>query len=80
MMAVHTHLKLTYEDYLLIPNDGKRHELLDGEHFMTPSLNTRHQRIVGNLYHTLRAFFADHLLGGNLCRSLRCRAVALRCL
>lgn len=62
-MAVHTHLKLTYEDYLLIPNDGKRHELLDGEHFMTPSTNTRHQRIVGNLYHALRAFFADHRLG-----------------
>ena len=34
-MAART--KLTYEDFLLIPNDGRRHELLDGEHFMTPS-------------------------------------------
>lgn len=62
-MAVHTHLKLTYEDYLLIPNDGKRHELLDGEHFMTPSPNTRHQRIVGNLYYALRTYIVDHRLG-----------------
>jgi Uma2 family endonuclease len=63
MMAVHTHFKLTYEDYLLIPNDGKRHELLDGEHFMTPSPNTKHQRIVGNLYYALRTYLADHRLG-----------------
>ena len=25
-------LKLTYDDYLLFPDDGKRHELIDGEH------------------------------------------------
>jgi len=63
MMAVHTHFKLTYEDYLLIPNDGKRHELLNGEHFMTPSPNTKHQRILGNLYHALRNYLAQHPVG-----------------
>ena len=26
-------LKLTYDDFLLFPDDGKRHELIDGEHF-----------------------------------------------
>ena len=32
--------KLTYEDYLLFPEDGLRHEILDGEHYVTsaPSL------------------------------------------
>ena len=34
-------LKLTYDDFLLFPDDGKRHELIDGEHYVTPSPNTR---------------------------------------
>ena len=25
--------KLTYEDFLLFPDDGQRHELIDGEHY-----------------------------------------------
>ena len=28
--------KLTYDDFLLFPDDGKRHELIDGEHDVTP--------------------------------------------
>jgi hypothetical protein len=27
--------KLTYEDYLFIPDDGKRHEIIGGEHYVT---------------------------------------------
>ena len=42
-------VKLTYDDYVLFPDDGKRHELIDGEHFVTPSPNTKHQTIVINL-------------------------------
>jgi Uma2 family endonuclease len=42
--------KLTYEDFLLLPEDGLRHELLDGEHVVTPSPSLRHQEIVGRLY------------------------------
>ena len=37
-------MKLTYDDFLLFPDDGKRHELIDGEHYVTPSPNTKHQR------------------------------------
>ena len=33
-------VKLTYDDFLLFPDDGKRHELIDGEHYLTPSPNT----------------------------------------
>ena len=37
-MTPHTdHLKITYEDYQLIPDDGKRHEVIDGEHVISPS-------------------------------------------
>ena len=38
-------LKLTYDDFLLFPDDGQRNKLIDGEHYVTPSPNIRHQRI-----------------------------------
>ena len=37
--------KLTYEDYVLIPEDGQRHEILDREHYVTPAPFIRHQRL-----------------------------------
>ena len=55
--------KLTYEDYLLFPDDGKRHELMDGDHFVTPSPSTRHQRVSRNLLVALTAFVRTHGLG-----------------
>jgi hypothetical protein len=36
-------VKLTYDDYLLFPEDRFRHELIDGEHYVTPSPLRRHQ-------------------------------------
>ena len=42
-------LKLTYEDYLYFPEDGKRHELIDGEHYVTAAPNLKHQTSVVNL-------------------------------
>lgn len=48
--------KFTYEDYLLFPSDGNRHELIDGEHFMTPSPITKHQKISRNLLGALYMF------------------------
>ena len=41
--------KLTYEDFVLFPDDGKRHELIDGEHFVNPSPNRRHQAVLRRL-------------------------------
>lgn len=50
MTPIPTTIKLTYEDYLGFPeDDGKRHELIDGEHYVTPAPLTKHQRISGNL-------------------------------
>jgi Uma2 family endonuclease len=43
-------LKLTYDDFVLFPDDGKRHEIIDGEHYVTPSPKYRHQIILGNLH------------------------------
>jgi Uma2 family endonuclease len=42
--------RLTYDDLQCFPDDGRRHELIDGEHYVTPSPNTRHQRLVGRLH------------------------------
>lgn len=56
-------VKLTYEDFLLFPDDGKRHELIDGEHYVTPSPNTRHQRIVGRLYGPIWNYLRAHTIG-----------------
>jgi Uma2 family endonuclease len=56
-------MKLTYDDFLLFPDDGKRHELIDGEHYVTPSPNTKHQRVSGNLFYVIRAWLEQHPIG-----------------
>jgi Uma2 family endonuclease len=56
-------VKLTYDDFLLFPDDGKRHELIDGEHYVTPSPNIRHQTILGNLYFLIRTWLEQHPVG-----------------
>jgi len=43
-------VKLTYDDFVLFPDDELRHELIDGEHYVTPSPNDKHQTLLGNLY------------------------------
>jgi Uma2 family endonuclease len=52
--------RLTYDDFLLFPDDGKRHEIIDGEHYVTPSPNTRHQVLVGRLYFAIEQFLRQH--------------------
>jgi Uma2 family endonuclease len=56
-------VKLTYENFLLFPDDGKRHELIDGEHCVTPSPDTRHQMISGNLYFIIRERLEQRPIG-----------------
>ena len=63
-------VKLTYDDFLLFPDDGQRHELIDGEHYVTPSPVLRHQRILGNLYWLIRSFLEQHPIGEIFCSPL----------
>jgi Uma2 family endonuclease len=56
-------VKLSYEDYLHFPEDGRRHELIEGDHHVTPSPNTRHQRIALTLTRHLAPFVAERDLG-----------------
>jgi Uma2 family endonuclease len=63
MRPAGTGVKLTYDDFVLFPDDGKRHELIDGEHYVTPSPNTRHQRISGRLYVLIANWLEAHPIG-----------------
>src|SRR5712692_8825459 len=56
-------VKFTYEDYQLFPDDGKRHEIIEGDHYVTPSPRTRHQVVSGNLHLVLGSFVRKHSLG-----------------
>jgi Uma2 family endonuclease len=56
-------LRMTYDDLLALPDDGLRHELIDGEHFVSPSPGSAHQLIIGNLHVLLHTFLRDHPTG-----------------
>ena len=49
--------KLGYSEYCAIPDDGLRHEVIDGVHFVNPSPFSRHQlasaRIFGEIFVSL---------------------------
>jgi Uma2 family endonuclease len=54
---------LTYEDYVQFPDDGKRHEIIEGDHYMTPAPRRKHQRSSGRLFIALSGFVASRRLG-----------------
>ena len=63
MKPLSPRVKLTYDDFVLFPDDGKRHELVDGEHYVTPSPNTRHQQISGDLFALIWTYLEAHPVG-----------------
>jgi len=58
-------VKFTYEDLEYFRNapNRERHELIDGEHYVTPSPNKRHQALLGTLHWLIRSFLAGHPVG-----------------
>ena len=56
-------VKLTHADYWGFPEDGPRHEIIDGELFVTAAPFIRHQRLVQRLGSAIQAFLDDHPLG-----------------
>jgi Uma2 family endonuclease len=62
MAMLETRPKKTVADYMALP-DEPRMELFDGELFMSPSPNDRHQIAVLNLGTALRRFVKDRGLG-----------------
>ena len=58
-----TGVKLTYDDFVLFPDDGMRHELIDGEHYVTPSPNRKHQKVSGNLFLLIGSWLEQRPIG-----------------
>jgi Uma2 family endonuclease len=51
--------RLTYDDFVRIPDDGKRHEIIDGVHYVTPSPVLQHQVLLGRLHLAIGRFIED---------------------
>ena len=58
--------KLTYEDYVSLPDDNRRYEILDGDLVVTASPTTVHQLVSGNLEFLLQTHVKAHALGSVL--------------
>ncbi|MBU1488099.1 Uma2 family endonuclease [bacterium] len=55
--------RFTYEDYLHLPDDGKRYQIIEGEVYMCPSPIPNHQRIIGRLFEIINRFVLKNSLG-----------------
>jgi Uma2 family endonuclease len=55
--------KLTYDDFVHFPEDGLRHELIDGAHCVTPAPLTRHQEISMQLSLLIATWLDAHPIG-----------------
>jgi Uma2 family endonuclease len=63
-MATTVFRKVSYAEFQELPrHDSRIFELIEGEIFMTPSTNSRHQRVVGRLFRTLSDFVEKDDLG-----------------
>ena len=54
---------LTYDDYVELPNDGKRYEILAGELAVTPAPNLKHQISSANVFKIVSRHVDDNKLG-----------------
>ena len=62
-MATNTQARLTYQDYLDLPESDERYELIDGELYMAPPPIPEHQGFLGELHVTLHTFVRENRLG-----------------
>lgn len=63
-------VRLTYLDLRRLPDDGLRHELIDGEHHVTPAPKPKHQRVLGQIFGYLFVYLREHPLGRVYCAPL----------
>ncbi|WP_340105172.1 Uma2 family endonuclease [Rhodohalobacter sp. 8-1] len=64
MSATTTTSRLTtYDDYRHLPDDGKQHQIIEGELYMTPAPTTVHQRVLLNLFRLIDPFVNDNRSG-----------------
>ncbi|WP_150109255.1 Uma2 family endonuclease [Caldithrix abyssi] len=53
---------LTYQEYLKLPDDGQRYEVINGELIMTPSHLTIHQQISDEIFLKLGGYVKQKIL------------------
>jgi Uma2 family endonuclease len=53
----------TREMFYALPDDGKRHEIIDGVHYVTPSPGAVHQLVLGELHVVLHAYLERNPVG-----------------
>ncbi len=56
----------TWDDYLRLPDDGKRYEIIHGVLYVSPAPRLIHQFVVGRLTYFLTVFGLEHQLGAVL--------------
>ncbi|MCL5055453.1 MAG: Uma2 family endonuclease [Firmicutes bacterium] len=56
-----------YRDYFLLPDNGKRYQIIEGELFMTPPPGTFHQNSVTQLTGILVLYLNKHPIGKVFC-------------
>src|SRR6185436_8517039 len=62
-MAEPIRAPFTYDDYLRLPEDGPRYELIEGELLMTPAPLIGHQRLSSRLHTRIGHFVEKEGLG-----------------
>ena len=55
--------RLTYDDLARMPDDGTRHEIIDGVHYVTPAPAVRHQILAMRLGAAISVYLDVHPLG-----------------
>ena len=71
--------RLTYEDIVRMPEDGLRHEIIDGVHYVTPSPVLRHQQLAGRLHLAIGSYLEAHPEMAGVFRAARHRVFTLGC-
>ena len=64
--------KLTYADFLRFPDDGRRHELIDGVHYVSPSPEFRHQQLLVRMTLALGNYLDAMPIGIVVCAPMDC--------
>ena len=61
-----TAIKLTVEDYKVLPETGPRYQLIEGDLYMSPAPNRIHQQISANLQYLLTHWVRTHPGSGKI--------------
>lgn len=62
-MATHIEPLLTVADLDIMPDDGNRYEIIEGELFVSRSPSLTHQSVSGNFFHSIKTYLVENPIG-----------------